>query len=177
MGAPKATVELAGAPLIARPLRALRDARLEAVVVAKPGTALPPLDVAVWEEPDEPSHPLAGIVAALERGGRPLVVCGCDLPFLPAALLAHLAGRSEPLVVLEAAGRLHPLIGRFTPALVDALRTARDEQRPLHEVVTELGAVRITEPKLRRYGDPERIVFNVNTPADLARAEELVRRS
>jgi molybdopterin-guanine dinucleotide biosynthesis protein A len=177
MGAPKATVELAGKPLIERPLQAMREARLEAVVVAKPGTALPPLDVAVWEEPDEPSHPLAGIVAALERGGRPLVVCGCDLPFLPAALLAHLAGRSEPLVVLEAAGRLHPLIGRFTPALVDALRTARDEQRPLHEVVTELGAVRITEPKLRRYGDPERIVFNVNTPADLARAEELVRRS
>ena len=55
--------------------------------------------------------------------------------------------------------------------------TGRDEQRPLHEIVTELGAVRINEPKLRRYGDPERIVFNVNTPADLARAEELLRRS
>jgi molybdopterin-guanine dinucleotide biosynthesis protein A len=177
MGAPKATVELAGKPLIERPLQAMREARLEAVVVAKPGTGLPPLDVQVWEEPNEPSHPLTGIVAALERGGRPLVVCGCDLPFVPAALLAHLAGRSEPLVVLEATGRLHPLIGRYTPALIDALRTGRDEQRALHEVVTELGAVRITEPKLRRYGDPERIVFNVNTPGDLARAEELVRRS
>jgi GTP:adenosylcobinamide-phosphate guanylyltransferase len=37
--------------------------------------------------------------------------------------------------------------------------------------------VRITGPKLRRYGDAQRIVFNVNTPAELARAEELVRRS
>jgi len=37
--------------------------------------------------------------------------------------------------------------------------------------------VRINEPKLRRYGDPERIVFNVNTPADLARAEKMLRRS
>ena len=84
MGAPKASVELAGEPLIERPLRAMREARLEAVVVAKPGTDLPPLDVPVWEEPEEPSHPLTGIVAALEQGGRPLVVCGCDLPFVSA---------------------------------------------------------------------------------------------
>jgi molybdenum cofactor guanylyltransferase len=175
MGSPKASVELAGAPLIERPLRAMREARLEAVVVAKPDTGLPPLDVPVWREPEEPAHPLTGIVAALEQGGRPVVVCGCDLPFLAPALLAHLAGRSEPLVVIEAAGRLHPLIGRYTPELIDALRAGRDEQRPLHEIVTELGAVRINEPKVRRYGDPERIVFNVNTPADLAEAEEMLR--
>jgi len=177
MGAPKAGIELGGKPLIEHPLRAMREARLEAIVVAKTGTELPPLDVPVWEEPEEPSHPLTGVVAALERAGRPVVVCGCDLPFVAPALLAHLAGRTEPLVVVEAGGRLHPLLGRYAPELVDALRAARDEQRPLHEIVTALGAVRINEPKLRRYGDPERIVFNVNTPADLARAEELLRRS
>ena len=177
MGSPKASVELGGAPLIERPLRAMREARLEAVVVAKPDTRLPPLDVPVWLEPEEPAHPLTGIVAALEQSGRPVVVCGCDLPFLAPALLAHLAGRSEPLVVIDVAGRLHPLIGRYAPELMDALRAGRDGQRPLHEIVTELGAVRINEPKLRRYGDPERIVFNVNTPADLARAEEMLRRS
>ncbi len=177
MGAPKASIELGGAPLIERPLRAMGEARLEAVVVAKPGTDLPSLDVPVWQEPAQPSHPLTGIVAALERASRPLVVCGCDLPFLSPALLAHLAGRPEPLVVIEAGGRLHPLVGRYTPGLTDSLRAGRDAQRPLHEVVTELRAVRITEPKLRRYGDPGRIVFNVNTPADLARAEELLRSS
>jgi molybdopterin-guanine dinucleotide biosynthesis protein A len=175
MGSSKASILLAGTPLIERPLRAARDARLDAVVVAKPQTDLPPLDVPVWLEPDAPSHPLTGIVAALEQARAPLVVCGCDLPFLAPALLAHLAGRSEPLVVLEAGGRLHPLIGRYSPEVLDALCAARDAERPLHEVVTELGAVRITEPKLRRYGDPERLVFNINTPADLARAEELLR--
>lgn len=177
MGSSKATVELGGAPLIERPLRAMREARLEAVVVAKAKTDLPPLDVPVWLEPQEPRHPLTGLVAALERARRPVIVCGCDLPFLAPALLAHLAGRPEPLVVIEAGGRLHPLIGRYTPEVIDALCAGRDGQRPLHEIVTELGAVRITEPKLRRYGDPERIVFNVNTPADLARAEGMLSRS
>ena len=177
MGLSKASVELGRTPLIERPLRAMREARLEAVVVAKAETDLPPLEVPVWQEPEQPSHPLTGLVAALERARRPVVVCGCDLPFLAPALLAHLAGRSEPLVVIEAGGRLHPLIGRYTPELIDALRAGRDGQRPLHEVVSELGAVRVTEPKLRRYGDSERIVFNINTPADLARAEEMLSRS
>jgi molybdopterin-guanine dinucleotide biosynthesis protein A len=177
MGSSKASIELGGEPLIERPLRAAREARLAAVVVAKPNTGLPPLDVPVWEEPAAPSHPLTGIVAALERAGAPVVVCGCDLPFVAPALLAHLAGRSEPLVVVEAGCRLHALIGRYSPESIDALQAARDTQRPLQEVVTELGAVRITEPKLRRYGDPQRLVFNVNTPADLARAEEMLRRA
>ena len=175
MGASKASIPFAGAPLIERPLRAAREGRLQAVVVAKPQTVLPPLDVPVWQEPEEPSHPLTGVVAALERAQGPVVVCSCDLPFLAPALLSHLAGRTEPLVVIEAGGRLHPLIGRYSHELTDALRAARDEERPLQEVVAELGAVRITDPKLRRYGDPERLVFNVNTPADLARAEEMLR--
>ena len=75
MGASKASIELAGAPLIERPLRAMREARLEAVVVAKPDTDLPPLDVPVWQEPEEPSHPLTGIVAALEQGGTAAWSC------------------------------------------------------------------------------------------------------
>ena len=46
--------------------------------------------------------------------------------------------------------------------------------RSIAEVVGELGARRVTEPKLRRYGDAARITFNVNTPADLQRAEEML---
>jgi molybdopterin-guanine dinucleotide biosynthesis protein A len=58
MGAPKALAELAGEPVIARPLAAATAAGLDAVVVAKPDTALPPLGVPVWEEPATPVHPL-----------------------------------------------------------------------------------------------------------------------
>ena len=171
MGASKATVELNGTPLIRYPLRAMLAAGLDAVVLAKPRTDLPPLEAPVWMEPDEPSHPLAGIVAALEQGRRPLVVCGCDLPFVPAGLLARLAQRTDPLVVVEAAGRVHPLIGRYAPELLGDLRDALDARRPLQEVVSELRGKRLD---VRRFGDPAVLTFNVNTPADLARAEELL---
>jgi molybdenum cofactor guanylyltransferase len=171
MGASKAAVELAGAPLIERPLRSMRAAGLEAVVVAKAATDLPVVDVPVWMEPDEPLHPLTGIVAALEQGGRPLVVCGCDMPFVSPELVAHLAARGEPLAVVEAAGRLHPLLGRYAPALAGDLRAARDERVSMHAVIAELGAARVDAS---RFGDPVLLTFNVNTHADLARAVELL---
>lgn len=171
MGSPKAGVTLAGVPLIARPLGAMRQAQLDAVVIGKRGVDLPKLDAPVWEEPAEPSHPLTGIVAGLERAERPLVVCACDLPFVPAVLLAHLARRTERLLVVEATGRMHPLIGRYDPALIGDLRMARDEQRALNEVVYELGGARL---EAARFGDPARITFNVNTPDDLRRAEEML---
>src|SRR5215213_6124790 len=121
MGDPKPGIELAGRPLIARPLEAMRSAGLEVVVVAKQSTALPALGVPVWIEPDRPTHPLTGIVAALARSGRPLIVCGCDLPFVNTQLIAALAAHAAPFVVVEAAGRLHPLLGRYEPALLDRL--------------------------------------------------------
>jgi molybdopterin-guanine dinucleotide biosynthesis protein A len=171
MGESKAGIRLGGVPLITRPLAAMHAAGLEAIVVAKRKTQLPPLDAAVLYEPDEPSHPLAGIVAALERTARPLVVCGCDLPFVPAALLARLAQHGAPLVVVEAGGRLHPLIGRYEPRLLADLRAALDERRALHDVVDELGGERM---HVQDYGDPIMVTFNVNTPADLERAEQLL---
>ena len=170
MGEPKATASFRGTPLITRPLQAMHDAGLEAIVVAKRGSDLPPLDVPLWVEPDEPSHPLTGIVAALEQGGRPLVVCGCDLPFVPATLIAALASHEEALVVVEAGGRLHPLLGRYDPSILATLTAARDAQRSMHSVVEELAG---TTVDARSFGDPNRITFNVNTAADLRRAEEI----
>ncbi len=46
--------------------------------------------------------------------------------------------------------------------------------RPLHEAVRQAGAEIVPEAEIARFGDPERLLFNVNTPADLARAEELL---
>src|SRR6266513_99355 len=87
LGRPKATAPLGGRPMLEHPLLALEGAGLETVVVAKRGTPLPPDAAPLWEEPDEPLHPLRGIVTALEQAdGRTVLVCGCDLPFVTPAL-------------------------------------------------------------------------------------------
>jgi molybdenum cofactor guanylyltransferase len=175
LGGPKAAVELCGRPLIAYPLAALEAAGIEAVVVAKSDSVLPKLAVPIWHEPDEPAHPLCGIVTALERaGGSPLVVCGCDMPFVTPALITKLAESEHRLVLPHAGDRLHPLLGRYDPELLESLSPALASSRPLQEVVAALDPALIDERELSSIGDPERLLFNVNTPGDLARAEELL---
>ena len=92
MGTAKALVPLGGRPLVLWVLDAAREAGLEAVVVAKAGSPLPAVPVPVWREPDAPVHPLAGVVAALERApGRAVIAAACDMPWVTAGLLRALA--------------------------------------------------------------------------------------
>jgi molybdopterin-guanine dinucleotide biosynthesis protein A len=175
LGAPKAAIELAGRPLVEYPLAAFSDAAIRAVVVAKSDTPLPELEADVWLEPDDPAHPLCGIVTALERAdGRAVLVCGCDMPFVSPALLTKLVSHEGRLVVPRAGGHLHPLLARYDPFLLEPLRAALDERRALQSAVMDLEPVVIEEPELRALGDPELLLFNVNERADLERAEQLL---
>lgn len=158
----KATVELAGRPLIAYPLAAFAKAGLEAIVVAKAETDLPPLDVSVVIEPAEPRHPLLGIVTALEHAeGRPVVACPCDTPFVTGALLRTLAGTLGTAGVHDGQ-RLHPLLARYQPGDLPALRRALADDRSATAAAEGLSPTLIT-------ADPE-TTFNVNTPDHLAAA-------
>ena len=103
LGGAKATVELAGRPLIARPLAALAQAGIEAVVVAKADSPLPrDLTVPLITEPPAPRHPLLGVVTALEHAdGRPVLALACDLPLVSADFLTRLAASPPPAAVSD----------------------------------------------------------------------------
>ncbi|GIK78376.1 MAG: NTP transferase domain-containing protein [Thermoleophilia bacterium] len=173
IGGLKAAVELAGRPLIAYPIAAAREAGLEPLVVAKHAFELPPLDCELLLEPAEPAHPLTGIVAALEHLGEPVVVVACDLPLLPAALIAALAAREAPLVVPTDPGP-QPLIARYEPELLPRLRAWLATSAPLRRLAVELEAEAIAGAELRAFGDPRRFLANVNDRESLARAEALL---
>ena len=169
MGVSKATLELGGVPLAERALRPLRAAGLEVAVVAKEGDSLPALDAPVWIETRPERHPLAGILEALERtAGRAVLVCACDMPFVTAELVAHIAGHAGTAVP-EAGGRLHPLLARYDPAMAAVLQDALAAQRPLQEAIRDAGAASSRRDRpLRR---PEHC-FNVTRGR--SRAEELL---
>ena len=175
MGSAKATLDLGGRPLLEYALAAVQGAGLEPVVVAKRDSPLPPLAVPRWEEPAEPVHPLTGIIAALQAAGdRPVLAVACDMPFVTAELVADLAAHTAPLVVPEADGRLHPLLARWHPSLLPALRDALEREAPLQVVAAELAAQRLGAGELERFGDPARLLFNVNVPGDLERAAAML---
>ncbi len=175
LGGAKATARLDGRALASYPVEAMRTAGLDPLLVAKPDSELPDLGCPVLREPPQPRHPLCGILAALRHcGSRPLVVCACDMPFVEAGLLAWLARLDAPLVVVDGGDRLHPLLGRYEPALLDALTEQLGRQATLTETVGTLDARIVGASELARFGDPARICLNVNTPADLEQAERLV---
>jgi molybdenum cofactor guanylyltransferase len=161
MGAPKAMAELDGAPLIERPLAAAAAAGLEAVVVAKADTPLPPLGVPVWHEPAEPVHPLLGIVTALERAGAPVVAVACDMPFVPPELLARLAAGAEAAVLAD--GRLEPFPARYEPAALPRLRAALARGDSVRATLAALGPATLAVQDAN-------VIASVNTPEDLAAA-------
>jgi molybdopterin-guanine dinucleotide biosynthesis protein A len=176
IGGGKATVELHGRPLLSYPVGALQAVLDDVVVVAKPRTELPELPgIAVWTEPDEPQHPLTGIVHALRcAGGRPVLIAAGDLPFVDAPLVRTLVAADAAgavAVVPRAGGRLQPLLARYEPAarqpLVDALAAASLGR--LGEIVAAL------DPQILEIDD-ERPFFNVNLPEDLLTATALMDR-
>jgi molybdopterin-guanine dinucleotide biosynthesis protein A len=158
MGGAKPVAQLGGEPLISRPLAAARAAGLEAVVVAKAGTPLPP-GLRVWQEPDEPFHPLLGVVTALEFAGGPVVAVACDQPFVPAELLARLAAGPEAAVLVD--GRIEPFPARYEPAWLPELRAALEREASMRATLEALAPAtfEFDAAPLR----------SLDTPEDLAR--------
>ena len=174
IGGAKATVQLCGRPLIAYPLRAMSLVLDEVMVVAKADTELPDLiGVTVWMERDPVHHPLIGILEALAgAGGRPVLVCAADLPFVTPELISTLiANRGHSDAVLAASsGDPQPLLGLYEPSAASSL--ARALAGGLHRTREAVGTL---SPSLVEVGDPD-LLFNVNAPEDLLRASAMISR-
>jgi molybdenum cofactor guanylyltransferase len=173
MGGSKATVALCGRPLICYPLDALSAALEDVAIIAKPDTELPSLPgVKVWIEPQEPRHPLIGIVEALALAqGRPVLTCAADLPFISSELISSLAQcdpEGAPAVVASSDGQLQPLVGCYQPCALEQLRDLpANVERSLRDVVRSLS------PRLLEVPDPN-VLFHVGAPDDLLQAAAML---
>jgi molybdenum cofactor guanylyltransferase len=127
----------------------------------------------VWIEPQMPRHPLHGIVEALGlAGGRPVLVCAADLPFVTPELVSSLARADSggaPAVIAAGADGPQPLLGCYQPAAARPLAEAAREGAPVRAAVDALG------PRLLQVDDPE-LLFNVNAPEDLLHAAAILDR-
>ena len=130
-------------------------AAFETVVVAKRSTELPALGVPVWIEPETPSRPLCGLVAALEHG--PVIAVACDQPWVTPDLVARLA---EAPAVCAVGGEYEPFPGHYEPSQLPVLREALAAEASLRRT---LAPARIEVPR--------ELVASINTPEDLAAAE------
>lgn len=124
--------------------------------------------------PDYPG-PLAGILAGLDwaaqRDAEAVVSAAADTPFLPQDLVPRLLMAGDGgLTLARTDERIHPTFGLWPVALREDLRAALAEGvRAVMQFAEDVGHAEASFP-----ADPFDPFFNINTPEDLARAEELL---
>ncbi|MCE7028828.1 molybdenum cofactor guanylyltransferase [Jiella avicenniae] len=183
---PKPLIDLAGRPLISHVIDSV-SAKVEPLILAAPlGKGYERFGLAL--APDRRPGllgPLAGIEAGLwtlaemgqgqsaEEGPQQLLVAPGDTPFLPHDLVPALqSAAGDRPVIARFAGRPQPAASLWPLAVLADLGRWLDDGRPL-AIRAFLGAIGHREAVIEPVpdapdGDP---FFNVNTPADLARAE------
>ena len=180
LGREKRGIRVQGVSLLARTCRLLRGCVPEVYIAAEPGFPFLRLHGCdVLHDPHPGWGPMLPIVEALQRlPASGVLAVPVDMPFLTREFLAAIrdAGESWDAVVVEWDGRLRPLPGFYSKALAASMaRALRRGRRSLTRWLEERDGLRMLciQPEARM-GPPERLMFNVNTPADLeALADDL----
>ncbi len=177
MGTDKAFVVLDGRTLLARMLEVARALTSNVRVVGNPGkfAAFAP----VIEDLFPGCGPLGGIHAALRSSPTDLnVILAVDVPFVSLALLQFLLTRAQNVptsvvTLARANGGLQPLCGVYRRSFADVAEKAlRDGRYKIDALFEWTRAQFIGEDELEVAGFSPRMFRNLNTPEELAAAQE-----
>ncbi|MCU1383557.1 MAG: Molybdopterin-guanine dinucleotide biosynthesis protein [Acidobacteria bacterium] len=121
--------------------------------------------------------PLGGLHAALTAArGDALFLVACDMPYVTTAFVEYLlslAGSADAVVPRSERG-YHPLCAVYTRACLEpAAARLADRRLKMRELVDDVRTRVVSAEDIRRFGDPDRLLANVNTPADFAGLEAL----
>ena len=184
MGQDKALMPFLGQPLIRRVVTRVTPIADEVIVTTNRSDNYTFLDLPLFSDIHPGRGPLGGLFTALSSASQPLVaVVACDMPFVSPDLLAFQARLLEteaadvviPLLK-EGYEPLHAVYRRESclPAVEQALANA---QWKLIAWFPKVKIHTLTAEECRQY-DPSGLAFaNINTPQELAEAEELARHT
>jgi len=180
MGREKLSLEVEGMPLIQRVRDALAGRCQEVLVVGDDTIRLAGVWYVSGERPGR-LGPLAGMEAGLAVAtNRSAFVAAGDMPFLHEKVVGYLLERLEKpdvcAVVPRYRGKIHPLCAAYDRDVLPRVRAALDGRvRAVHRFVEGMDEVVYVGEELRRFGDPDLLLMNVNSPGDLERARREAR--
>jgi molybdopterin-guanine dinucleotide biosynthesis protein A len=180
MGADKALLPLGSDRLLQRSLTALRQCFDRVMIIANDLDAYRAFGLPVHPDEQPGLGPIGGVCAALQHAVTPAIfVVACDMPFLDPGLIRRMTARLEDFdaVVPKPAGRFEPLHALYQRRILAEVRAAiAAGELSMQHLLGRLRLNVITDRDLAGCADAARLFFNINTPADLARAGELDRR-
>ena len=134
---------------------------------------LPVLPDSLADHPGPLAGVLAGLDWAAETGAEAIVTAAADTPFFPRDLVARLSaattGMARPLALAATPDGRQPTFGLWPTALRDDLRAALSNG--LRKIVLWTDA---HDGRTALFDAPGEPFFNVNTPDDLRRAQQML---
>ena len=176
-GQDKSALPIAGVPLMDRQLAALRQLTSRIVIVGGPPDRYDRVGIPVVPDLLPEIGPLGGLYTALRGASERIIVLACDLPFVTAPFLEYLlrTGRDADATVPRSEGGLHPLCASYAADAAPRIRRLIDEG--VRQVQEALGSLRlhiVEGAALATYDPDGRLLHNINTPDDYARAIALI---
>ena len=180
-GTDKSAIVIDGLRVIDRQLALLGRVADHLIIVATQHERFAALGIPVVSDLVRDSGALGGLHTAISASpsDRTLVVA-CDMPFLTEAFLRHLveaAGPDVDAAVPYAAGRLHPLCAAYRRTCLAPL-TRRLDARTLRVVdfLSDIIVRQIGQEELTAFDPDGTLLFNLNTPDDVAMATAFADR-
>jgi molybdopterin-guanine dinucleotide biosynthesis protein A len=167
-GRDKSALPLAGERLVDRQLAALHRVAPRVVIVGGPPERYVDLGVPVVPDLLPDVGPLGGLY---------IIVLACDLPFVTAPFLDYLlrTGRDADVTLPRTAGGIHPLCASYASHVAPVIRRLVDEGvRKVQEALASLRLRIVEGDELAVYDPDDRLLHNINTPDDYARAIALL---
>ena len=173
-GLAKHALTVDGQRILDRQRAALRPVTSRVFLVGGPPDRFAGTDLVVVPDARPGTGPLGAVYTALLAATTPRVlVVACDMPFLTAGFLEHLEAAGHGCdVVLPRDGRgLHPLCAAWAVGAAPILERLLDEGVRRMRDALEALRLHVIEGEALRVFDPDgRLLHNINTPDDLARA-------
>lgn len=175
MGTNKALLDFHGEPLIQRLARRMEAWFAQTIVVTNTPEVYGFLGLPMFGDREPGLGPLGGLEAGLSASRYPIAFfCATDMPFVNEQLVRYLIKLAPQfdIVVPMQGGEyepMHAVYSRSRLPLIAEMLAAR--RLRLISIFAESNLRVVTEEEVRRFGDPERLFFNCNTPADLERAK------
>ncbi|MFZ5814656.1 MAG: molybdenum cofactor guanylyltransferase [Bacillota bacterium] len=174
MGQNKALLEIGGQPLIRRLAGRMTAWFEQVVIVTNTPETYAFLGLPLVGDRVPGLGPLGGLEAGLNASHyEHAFFCAVDMPFVHQGLVRHMVALAagHDIVVPVVRGEFEPMHAVYGRGCLPAISQNLEARRlRLISIFDRVRRRELSEEEVRRFGDPDRLFFNCNTPEDLEQA-------
>ena len=184
LGKDKIQLDIAGESLLTRTVNRLSHISADIIIVIAQNQEIPSAtasaNVRFITDSQYRKGPLIGLYSGLKASHDEYsLVVACDMPFLSTGLLQYMMDNADGFdaVIPMVDGEVEPLHSVYSRNCIRSIETMIQENNlKVRDLLDTINVRYVEQPEIDLY-DPEHLSwFNINTPADLERAQEILRR-